>query len=364
MNQIPKSKKIDIGKLVRIFESTTNSYKYLFFQALLRKLHSDKFINNYIPLRSIAEEMLVIAWYPHRFYRLSFGKQDQVAVILDQLNLDPDFSVSEKTLRTTIKKTPSVLDSLLRYVPFRLLTVFFDGELRGKSDRDKNFLIRELATKGFDSKKPLYRLLDTEELEVHHEWAEYLLLNYSIVESWVLWKWQNYLQNKNPNVPAISKKLFQPPARVSLLKETAYWKSAFKQKTFYCIYTGQELDVSSISLDHFLPWSFVGHNQLWNLLPVSKSTNSSKGNRIPSLDRYLDELIEMQLNGLTESRKELTEKVWRGRTESFISDLRISDYDGLFNKNILKERYEVTMRSLVQLAKNTGFSCDWRFSSL
>ena len=35
MNKLPSSNNIDIGKLSQIFTDTTNSYKYLFFQAIL-----------------------------------------------------------------------------------------------------------------------------------------------------------------------------------------------------------------------------------------------------------------------------------------------------------------------------------------
>ncbi|MFO7585650.1 MAG: HNH endonuclease domain-containing protein [Anaerolineales bacterium] len=40
------------------------------------------------------------------------------------------------------------------------------------------------------------------------------------------------------------------------------------------------------SLDHFLPWRYVAHDLLWNILPASKSVNSSKSDSLPHLPRY------------------------------------------------------------------------------
>ena len=42
-----------------------------------------------------------------------------------------------------------------------------------------------------------------------------------------------------------------------------------------------------LSIDHVIPWSYIYSDDLWNLVFVSKSQNSSKGNRIPS-----EEMIE------------------------------------------------------------------------
>jgi hypothetical protein len=51
----------------------------------------------------------------------------------------------------------------------------------------------------------------------------------------------------------------------------------------HCIYTGRSLAADDFSLDHVLPWSFVGHDQLWNLVATHLPTNSAKGDRLPDL---------------------------------------------------------------------------------
>ena len=54
-----------------------------------------------------------------------------------------------------------------------------------------------------------------------------------------------------------------------------------------------------MSLDHFIPWSFVLHDRMWNLVPVSKSINSSKSDLLPPLEKYLDSFIDLQFTAYT-----------------------------------------------------------------
>jgi hypothetical protein len=40
-------------------------------------------------------------------------------------------------------------------------------------------------------------------------------------------------------------------------------------------------------LDHFLPWSFVTHDLIWNLTPAPRSINIQKSAAVPKLALYL-----------------------------------------------------------------------------
>lgn len=78
--QLPNSEKVNVAALSQIFNSTTNSYKYLFFLSLLDILKRNKFKSfTSITFEDIIIEMLANAWYSHSYSRLSFGTQDQIA---------------------------------------------------------------------------------------------------------------------------------------------------------------------------------------------------------------------------------------------------------------------------------------------
>lgn len=84
-------------------------------------------------------------------------------------------------------------------------------------------------------------------------------------------------------MPGIVEKLQPPAARAPLTRQTVWWKEALPLlgDRARCIYTGAPLDPDDLSLDHYLPWSFVAHDRPWNLVPVSPRVNSAKSDSLP-----------------------------------------------------------------------------------
>ena len=126
-------------------------------------------------------------------------------------------------------------------------------------------------------------------------WVVFFQENFEVIRSFVFFQLCQYLQARNPNVPGIVNKLSAPAAR-DLGPARKFWRavrSEFnrtgKGSLFYDIYSGDPLD-DAFSIDHFLPWSFVAHDLLWNLTPVSEPTNSKKGDALPSANVYLPRL--------------------------------------------------------------------------
>jgi len=50
-----------------------------------------------------------------------------------------------------------------------------------------------------------------------------------------------------------------------------------------CIWTGTTLR-DSFDVDHVIPFDLWHNNDVWNLLPASKTANSKKSNKLPSTD--------------------------------------------------------------------------------
>ena len=51
-------------------------------------------------------------------------------------------------------------------------------------------------------------------------------------------------------------------------------------------YAGLPVISKQYDVDHFIPWSFVMNDELWNLMPMDSSLNSSKSNRLPKWDPF------------------------------------------------------------------------------
>ena len=51
-----------------------------------------------------------------------------------------------------------------------------------------------------------------------------------------------------------------------------------------CFITGNKIPEDKLSIDHIIPWSYMFSDDLWNLVYVESSLNSSKNNRLPDED--------------------------------------------------------------------------------
>jgi hypothetical protein len=374
--RLPNSEQVNVAALARLFGDTTNSYKFLSFLSLLdilKRRHFD--VTTPISFQELIVEMLANAWYPHSFFKLSFGAQDKVAQKLDSLDLEIaepiiQFKDTDKTLLREAISTQNLKDvvsHLRRYVPFRLIIPFVENDLgdvsRGKGNQ-LDMAMPAIADRCFSTRKPLYRFdstqyKDCQAILVHPDWASYLEQHFAIVRGWAAWEWLTYMQKRNPSTPAIANKLFMPTKRDSLSKQTEYWKVVMGSQELHCIYSQQQIDPERFSLDHYLPWSFVAHNQLWNLIPTLPEVNSAKSNHLPA-DKYFDRFVALQYQGLTLSHRVLPEGKLSKQVEPYVSDLGFSNQEDLLVLEKLGNAYEQVLKPLVLLAGNQGFSMDWQ----
>lgn len=365
--QLPDSLELDISAFSRLFDETTNSYKFVFFLSLLDILRRRQFTSGPIHFREIIVEMLANSWFPHTYFKLSFGLQDKITTQLDSLKLEIvepilKFTDSDKRLLRATIGEQLLNDSLMRYAPFRLLRPFFEVELKGVKDYEFNRKITQLAKKFSEERRPLYWIdLESKYILPHKTWVMYLQRNYSIIRGWASWQWLEYMQRRNQNVPAVSAKLFPPQERAPLIEQASYWKSVFKHESLECIYSGAILSGTKISLDHYLPWSFVAHDHLWNLVPTLPEVNSAKSNNLPA-NSYFDKFVSLQHRGLVISQIHLSEQRWERYVEPFVSDLKFVNKRDLLVLEKLRDAYQLTLRPLLELAKNLGFAPNWQYS--
>ncbi|MEM6754183.1 MAG: hypothetical protein AAF630_14560, partial [Cyanobacteria bacterium P01_C01_bin.38] len=194
MYSLPNDDSLDISALSRLFESTTNSYKYLYFLSLLDILKRENFdVGSPITFQDIIVEMLANAWYPHNYFKLFFGTQDHIANKLDSLQLEITEPIlkfrdtDKKLLRTAIsnQNIDDVVAFISKYVPYRLIRPFFTEETRRFKDNDVNPTIITLSKNQFDEKKPLYCFNALEHkncnaIILHQDWIKYFEKNYTI----------------------------------------------------------------------------------------------------------------------------------------------------------------------------------------
>jgi hypothetical protein len=372
---LPEARGLNVGALAGLFRHTTNSYKFLFFLALLERLRRQSFrAEPPITFEALTVEMLTLAWYPHTYFKLSFGSQDTIGQKLDALALEAGRAARGED-RAAVRAALAEVDlgaarRLMDFVPYRLLSPFLVAELRGVDKGAWMALEKALpaiANAHFEARRPLYRF-DADDhrrcsaLRVHSDWAAYLGEHVEIVRGWAAWHWLHFMQRRNPATPGLANKLFPPERRRGLTHQTTYWRTVLAQPegaALCCIYSGEPLVGAVIALDHYLPWSFVVHDQLWNLVPVVPAVNSAKSNRLPDA-RYLEPFMRFQHRGLEIAQAVLPARTFGGYAEAFIADLHLPDEAALLDYGQLEAAYQRHLPPLLSLAGNQGFVGAWR----
>ena len=140
-----------------------------------------------------------------------------------------------------------------------------------------------------------------------------LIRDYSdVLFDLINYRWTQELEAFNTS-PRISKKVKgtdrESIKRKPLTKFRKYLDLENTQRI--CFHTGVQIEAGNLSIDHVIPWSYLFSDDLWNLVYVDKSHNSSKGNRIPSEetikrleDRNKNLLSEIELSGLEDKQVE------------------------------------------------------------
>jgi hypothetical protein len=269
------------------YMNNDNTYKLAWGRAILENVYTLNHIeeNNVITFDAIAHKMVKYYWNQTFFFNLRQGSNiKKKPVIVQQVDL-----LIDKYKELTGSSIPIWFDKA-------------EEELTKKQDFYKSVL-KKCARKLKDDvswrfmnvnkeKKDLY-VLNKDYLYISINKEQVLLLKeYGFVLSQLLnYKWAQLLEKFN-NAPRITSKVKGISDNQIRRNNLTKYKNILLENMNKPIdfYTGDELDMDDISVDHVIPWSFMYSDDIWNLVLTSKSHNSSKSNHIPS-----KEVIE-QLN--------------------------------------------------------------------
>lgn len=358
--QLPENQSLEISNLSSVFSDTTNSYKFYWFLSILDSLQEKN--ESIISLDDIALRMIARVWYPLDYFKLSFGKQDGFKSIAEfvtsRIEINNNISSPSLFIQLNNKLNPEdnillrkkTLD-LLRWVPYRFIRPYFLEETKGLPDHQVNNKIIELANVHFDKspERVIYKF-SGDSIILNPVWVSYFQKHQTILRGFIYWHLIKFLQKNNPNVVGLSEKLEKPIQR-DLKVANAFWREYLKENSVICIYSGQELTLQNWSLDHFLPWSFVAHDQLWNIIPTTRNVNSAKSNLLPSIEHYIDKYINSQFEALKYHVNKENFKLLEDYSVLLAQDsphLKLVTFEG-FSNNIKKH-----ILPQIQIAQNMG----------
>lgn len=94
--------------------------------------------------------------------------------------------VYKTAISTQSKQISNTIESLCNYVPYRLLAYLWPGELKGKTDKQKNEIIEELAqSENRCIYSIVYILQNQKGVELNPDWITFFSINRERLVSWI-----------------------------------------------------------------------------------------------------------------------------------------------------------------------------------
>jgi hypothetical protein len=342
---LPLSESLPINKLASVFASTSATYKFYWFLAILELVEEG---NTTIPKRKIFSRMISNSWYTVNYFHVSFGKQDLIQEAVRTILKIENLTIGENKSKinavlenSTNKATIQLLNHFDLNVPHWFISPWFSGNRSNIYSLSQNF-----------DNGCLYSL-EKDCININPIWISYLISNSKLLKDFCYWNLSLFLQKRNPNVPDIPNKINKSITRNSLTKQTnEYWKLVFNELgSIECIFTENKLifDEKKYAIDHFVPHAFVSHDLIWNLIPIDKGFNASKSDKLPSVNKYFDKFFNLQKTAFEIVKNHNSKNKYLEEYLTIFPDLEDgNDFDYL--------RYKESIQPLITIAGNNGFS--------
>jgi len=289
----------------QVFGNIETTYKFFWFLALLEETKAVPARSNLsLEVTTLARKMVAQAWPCRRLFKLWFGHQDRLQLLIDSLaerSRLPDNARLDEVQSAAALLSNSEVAILEDYVPYRFLTPWFRSALVGVKDYSRHGLIQLLAERSAHSPRPAPYRFDSvvgrpRAISIGSKWLTFLQSNHLPLKAFAQLALARYFEARNPGIPGIINKLERPGAR-KLDKAREFWDLLLEQSELRCIYS-DELIQRGYDLDHFLPWRFVTHDLIWNLTPVPRSVNLQKSDAVPRLGLYLGAFVDQHYDAL------------------------------------------------------------------
>lgn len=300
---------LKLNEFSHMFDDPTECYKFYWFDAILTLVEAGESI---LSFNDLFDEMIADAWFSVAEHHLHLGpksidgevKNSIERAVLMLKSSDEDLAFDNRIqILKYIKENQGLVreakNQLTKNVPYRLLSAFMPDV--GGNDRiwDQKARLMEYIIQLNERKLLPYIIEDgrglAKKIVIDKTWRAFFLENMIVLRYWVREHKIEYLQKRNPNVPGIVYKLESEKMRVRKLAHVRnLWSKLLTEQPMKDIYSGHILTKDDYEVDHFVPSSYIAHDEMWNLLPMDSSLNSQKGNKLPAWDKYFPQFADCQ----------------------------------------------------------------------
>ena len=364
--------RLDLEGFSNMMKNPSYCYKFYWLEAIVN-LISEGVIST--TFNDIIDEMIANAWYSVVEFHIHLsgvvagdvrdGLERAVLKLHDLSDLNSNASKLE--IKNAIKEHDKELNKeksqLTNMVPYRALAGFFV-----KSDSVVNWdsIPRLVAyIQNFDEKTArLPYVLGTSsglkrEVIFNLSWVKMIQDNTVPILGWIQYEKVKWLQNNNPEVPGLVYKLAPLNDKMrKLLKVRDLWTAVMTTNTIHDVFNDSVLDINKYDVDHFVPWSFVMNDELWNLMPMDSSLNSSKSNKLPKWNPFFERFAANQFLMYEEicekeSIRKLFEKCYKDNLHSIWANQEL--YRQGNSKETFYNILETNMKPVYESARRQGY---------
>lgn len=367
---------LDIEGFSRMMKDPSYCYKFYWLEAIVQLISEDKAQATY---DEIINEMISNAWYSVLEFHLHLSGIFGDGIIKDNLEkavlrLQELSSLPKNASKVQIKNKLKEFDEdkalrnfkmeLTKNVPYKALSGFANRgaekiDLNSSAGRMMAYYNRLsqseiLLPYIFNDDSGLNRVIT-----FNDGWMQMILDNTVAILGWIQLEKIKWLQNNNPEVPGLVYKMTPMDEKMRKLNNVRkLWEVILDIRPVIDVFKDEAIDRSDFDVDHFIPWSFVMNDELWNLMPIDSSWNSKKSNKLPPWDLFFERFADNQyvlyelLHSMPGIRK-LYEACYRDNLHSIWANQE------LYRKgNSCKEFHvilEKNMRPVYDSAKRQGY---------
>lgn len=366
--------KLDIEGFFRMMKEPSYCYKFYWLEAIVLLISENRTEAIY---DEIIDEMIANAWYSVLEFHIHLSGiwgdgeiKDNLERAVNKLKYLSDLpaNASKIEIKNAIKQFNKELHTekhaLTLNVPYKALSGFANkiGErisLDSSASRMMAYYNKLsssdiLLPYTFGSESGLNR-----KLIFSYDWIQMIKDNTVAIMGWIQCEKVKWLQNNNPEVPGLIYKLTPLDEKMRKLSQVRkLWDGILDLRSVIDVFTDEPIDNKKYDVDHFIPWSYVMTDELWNLMPIDPLLNSSKNNRLPDWNEFFlrfakNQYIMYEMMHEKEGIRKLYEACYRDNLHSIWANQELyrkghsnTEFYGILEKN---------MRPVYDSAKRQGY---------
>lgn len=299
---------LDIEGFSLMMKDPSYCYKFYWLEALVVLISEGVTETTF---DAVIDEMIASAWYSVREFHIHLsgllagevrdGLERAILLLAQVSSLPANASKTEikNAIRRHNQELKAFKEQLTNMVPYRALAGFFNRSSETVNWGSKMQLVEYIERINSSVTILPYTLGKSsklkKEIRFNPAWVRMIQDNTVSIMGWIQYEKVKWLQMNNPEVPGLVYKLAPLDEKMRRLGNVRrLWEGILELHPVRDVFTQQPLEKKQYDVDHFVPWSFVMNDELWNLMPMNSSLNSSKSNRLPRWDPFFVRFAENQ----------------------------------------------------------------------